>query len=77
VRGVPPASASDARKAWLRDRWESRQMSEATRARETLNKWYGPEKGKAVRFAETFEICEYGRKPTDAELKTLFPFFEK
>ena len=43
--------------------------------RETLVKWYGPEKGKAVRYAEAFEICEYGTRPDDALIRKLFPFF--
>jgi hypothetical protein len=30
-----------------------------------------------VRHAEAFEICEYGEQPDKAELKRLFPFFEK
>ncbi len=77
MRDVPPASAPDARKKWLRDKWESRQRAEANRHRESLIKWYGSEKGQAVRFAEVFEICEYGRKPNDAELKSLFPFLGK
>jgi hypothetical protein len=75
VSKVPPAQAVDARKAWLRERWESRQGGEATQFRETLIKWYGEEAGKQVKYAETFEICEYGRQPTDAEIRALFPFF--
>lgn len=75
VRNIPPASAPEARKTWLRERWESRQSAEATRYREALTKWYGPEAGAAVKFAEAFEICEYGRRPTETELRTLFPFF--
>jgi N-acetylglucosamine malate deacetylase 1 len=74
MRDVPPASDPNARKKWLRNRWEARQSAEANRAREALIKWYGREKGQAVRFAESFEICEYGRKPNDAEIKALFPF---
>ena len=31
-------------------------------------------KGKAVKFAEAFEVCEYGTQPTKEELKALFPF---
>jgi hypothetical protein len=77
VRNVPPASDPEGRKKWLRGRWESRQSAEANRAREALVKWYGPEKGMAVRFAEVFEICEYGRKPNDDEIRTLFPFLGK
>jgi LmbE family N-acetylglucosaminyl deacetylase len=76
VRGVPPAGQPDLRKAWLRESWEGRQSGEADRYRNALNKWYGPERGQRIQFAEAFEICEYGRQPTDAEIRKLFPFFE-
>jgi LmbE family N-acetylglucosaminyl deacetylase len=76
MRDVPPASQPELRKAWLRESWESRQASEASRHRNALNKWYGPERGQAVKFAEAFEICEYGRQPNDEEIRRLFPFFE-
>ena len=75
VKSVPPASDEAGRKAWLRDRWTKRQGGEADRHRDVLIKWYGPEQGAAVKFAEAFEICEYGRQPTAAEIKVLFPFF--
>jgi hypothetical protein len=75
VRSVPPASDEAGRKAWLRKRWAARQSGEADRFRDVLVKWYGAEKGASVKYAETFEICEYGRKPSPAEIKTLFPFF--
>jgi LmbE family N-acetylglucosaminyl deacetylase len=75
VRNVPPASQPQLRKTWLRETWESRQGSEATRHRNALNKWYGPERGQSVKFAEAFEICEYGRQPSDVEIRQLFPFF--
>lgn len=42
--------------------------------RNELVAWYGPDKGNAVRFAEAFEICEYGRQPSRDELRRLFPF---
>ena len=77
VRTVPPASDPAGRKAWLRKQWEGRQNAEANRFRESLVKWYGPEKGRAVKCAEAFEICEYGRRPTDDEIRQLFPFFER
>ncbi len=77
VRSLPPASDVAGRKAWLRQSWWIRRnAAEADRFRDDLVKWYGPEKGKAVQFAEAFEICEYGRRPSPAELKKLFPFFE-
>jgi LmbE family N-acetylglucosaminyl deacetylase len=42
--------------------------------RDALIKFYGPEKGKQVRYAQGFEICEYGRRPSTDELRKLFPF---
>lgn len=72
---VPPESDLAARKKWLKDRWSQRQAREADRFRDALVRLYGDERGKAVRFAEAFEICEYGRQPSAAEIRELFPFF--
>jgi LmbE family N-acetylglucosaminyl deacetylase len=75
VRSVPPTRDVAARKAWLRtNRFERQYADVANRYRAELVKWYGPEKGKAVRFAEAFELCEYGRRPSPEELAKLFPF---
>jgi N-acetylglucosamine malate deacetylase 1 len=49
----------------------------ANRFRTKLVEYYGAEKGGSVKFAEAFEICEYGRRPNTEELKKLFPFFDK
>jgi LmbE family N-acetylglucosaminyl deacetylase len=76
VRSVPPASDDTGRRAWLKERWEDRQSREATKARAALAQWYGEERGKAVKYAESFEICEYGRQPTPDEIRKLFPFFD-
>ena len=46
----------------------------ADSGREKLIELYGPELGKKVRYAEAFEICEYGRQPIANELRRLFPF---
>ena len=35
---------------------------------------YGEEKGSRVRFAEAYEICEYGKPMTDEMKKELFGF---
>jgi LmbE family N-acetylglucosaminyl deacetylase len=75
VAKVPPATDEAGRKAWLRQRWTQRQGGEANRFRDALIKWYGSEQGAAVKYAEAFEICEYGRQPTTEEIKVLFPFF--
>lgn len=77
VRSVPPESDPAARKAWLKERWSNRQSAEANKARDVLVRLYGEERGKAVKYAETFEICEYGSRPSGDELRRLFPFFDK
>lgn len=33
------------------------------------------EKTPGIRYAEAFEVCEYGRRPSEEELRKLFPFF--
>ena len=75
VRSVPPESNPAARMAWLKDRWSSRQSAEANKSRDVLIRLYGEQRGKAVKHAETFEICEYGSRPSGDELRRLFPFF--
>ncbi len=76
VKSVPPASDEVGRRAWLKRRWGARQGNEADKYRDLLIKLYGEEKGKAVKYAETFEICEYGRRPSMVEIKKLFPFYD-
>lgn len=76
VRSVPPARDEAGRRAWLRERWQDRQSAEATKHREVLVRLYGEERGRKVRYCESFELCEYGRRPTEAEIKILFPFFD-
>jgi len=62
-----------ARLAWLQQ-WRSfRPLNDDVKA--ALRKWYGP-KAEAVKNAEAFEVCEYGRRPSEADLRRLFPFFD-
>ncbi len=75
VAQVPPASKPELRRKWLHDRWVERQGAEAKRFRGVLQQWYGEEAGSQIDFAETFEVCEYGRQVTPEELRELFPFF--
>lgn len=60
------------RKEWLR-KARSRPPTPAVRA--ALKKWYG-NRGESVKLAEAFEICEYGMRPTQEDLRKLFPFFD-
>lgn len=61
-----------ARRAWLA---KERAGSINPALRESLTKYYGADAGSKVQHAEAFEICEYGKRPDDAELRRLFPFF--
>ncbi len=70
----PPASDPEGRRKWLWTRWDNRQSSEANLYRTALEKWYGKEHAARVKYAEAFEICEFGHQPTDEEIRKLFPF---
>lgn len=72
---APPASQPELRRAWLRERWDRRSSDEAKKFRNSLSKWYGAERAEKIKYAEAFEICEYGRQPDEAEIRRLFPFF--
>jgi LmbE family N-acetylglucosaminyl deacetylase len=61
-----------ARKAWLRKNNVERRSRSADMSA-ALEKRY-PGKGSSVRYAEGFEICELGRRPSEKELRELFPF---
>lgn len=71
VAGVPPDP--ERRAAFLLGRIKQRGTDVADRYREHLVKRYGVEQGAKLKFAEAFEICQYGRQPTPEELEQLFP----
>jgi len=77
MKSVPPASDVAARKAYLRRTgYVTGNSVTAAKVRDDLVKWYGPEKGKTIKYAEAFELCEYGNRPSEKELRELFPFFD-
>lgn len=63
------------RVAWTRKRTEGRASATANRFRAKLIEELGQDAGSAVKFAEAFEVCEYGSQPSPADLARLFPFF--
>jgi LmbE family N-acetylglucosaminyl deacetylase len=63
------------RKNEVRDEFMKQFAATATHYRAKLRELCGPEKGDAIRYAEAFEISEYGRRPTVDEIKKLFPFY--
>ncbi|MDO1448261.1 PIG-L deacetylase family protein [Rhodocytophaga aerolata] len=58
-----------------REKWlaQTRTVKITPEVRKSLEKWYGAEKAAQVQHAESFEICEYGARPTEADIKRLFP----
>ena len=74
---APPESKPELRRQWLWEKWDRRQSAEAKNSRDALVRWYGEEKAAAIKYAESFEICEYGRQPNDKEIRKLFPFLPK
>ncbi|WP_153558019.1 PIG-L deacetylase family protein [Roseimaritima sediminicola] len=72
---APPARLKEARLEHVRQVWDNRAGGEARKYRDALIRRYGEERGKAVQYAEAFEICEYGHQPSEAEIRELFPFF--
>ncbi len=68
-----PESKED-RIIWLSKRTAGT-INPQTRA--SLVKWYGKERGDKVKYAEAFEICEYGAQPDDERIRKLFPMLGK
>jgi LmbE family N-acetylglucosaminyl deacetylase len=74
--GIPNTPAArEARKKEVRDAFSARFAATAERFRGRLAEWYGPERARGVRYAEAFEVCEFGRQPAPDEVRRLFPFF--
>jgi len=68
------AGAVARRKLQVRKEFEGYFSAPATRFRSALESRYGKERGAAAKFAEAFEVCEYGRRPSKEEIRKLFPF---
>jgi len=62
-----------ARKTWLATR-PIAVGSVKPEWRDALERLYGPE-AQRIQHAEAFEITEYGRTPSEEEIRKLFPFF--
>ena len=77
MAAAPSASQPKLRRQWLGERWEQRQSSEARNAQAALQRWYGEKAASKIKYAESFEICEYGQQPSPEEILRLFPFLPK
>ena len=60
------------------EKWlgETRAVKITPDVRASLEKWYGKDKAAQVQHAEAFEVCEYGARPTDEDLKRIFPMMK-
>ncbi|MHB0877343.1 MAG: PIG-L deacetylase family protein [Anaerolineae bacterium] len=64
----------EARLAWMADKIAFELLPQAESYRRQLIEAYGEEHGRAVRYAEAFEHCEYGAPLTTAARRRFFPF---
>lgn len=71
--GTEAPTGEKERLEWLSS---NRERVIAPSVRQSLIKWYGEETGAKVTQAEAFEICEYGTRPSDEEIKRLFPMIK-
>lgn len=62
------------RVTYLEDFWNEHFHSSAREFRDLLLERYGSEHAAKIRYAEAFELCEYGRQPTREELWEMFPY---
>lgn len=58
---------------WLKKYWAPRLLREARDYNSSLRERYGAEHAAKVRFAEAYQLCEYGARPSREELWKMFP----
>ena len=58
---------------WIKKRRGPRMLRWTEDHRDLLEERYGKEQAAKVRYAEVFELCEYGRTPDHEKLWELFP----
>lgn len=73
IAGVPKEDKK--REEYLLNLFKDRNVEIANKYRSRLIELYGNDKGSRIKYAEAFEICQYGRQPSIDELKKLFPAF--
>jgi LmbE family N-acetylglucosaminyl deacetylase len=73
--GVPQGDAE--RAAFILETIKKRGEAVANQYRDRLVALYGEARGKQVKYAEAFQLNQYGRQATVDELKAMFPSFSK
>jgi N-acetylglucosamine malate deacetylase 1 len=73
---MPPDPLKQAaRRLQVRERFLGEFRDVADLYRKQAEEWVGKPAAEKIKYAEAFEICEYGRRPDKAEIRKLFPFF--
>jgi LmbE family N-acetylglucosaminyl deacetylase len=67
---VPLPNDTAARRSMILEQMRTRGAHRRESATACLEKWFG---ATPYRYAEAFQICEYGRVPNEEELRSLFP----
>ncbi len=62
------------RRTYFRDRAAQKPAAQADRFRDALVAKYGEPRGREVRYAEAYEVSEYGAPLTEELSRSLFPF---
>jgi LmbE family N-acetylglucosaminyl deacetylase len=61
------------RRDQVRKELAARYAGYANTYRDALIQNYGEDRGRQIRYAQAFEICEYGRRAKPDDLKSIFP----
>ena len=62
------------RRDQVRKELAARYAGYANTYRDALVKHYGADRAKQIKYAQAFEVCEYGRRPSESDLKSMFPY---
>ena len=74
INPVPKDSEQRAkRKQDFFDQWTPRWSQQAEQYKSLIEEVYGYEIASRTKYAESFEVCEYGRQPSRKELLEFFP----
>ncbi len=69
-------SSEEERRVWLAKNRKAYSEAIANKYRNKLIELYGRERGSKIRYAEAFEISEYGRSLPKEKIMVYFPFFK-
>ncbi len=64
--------AEEEQLVWLKELWARERVWDNEES-QAIEKWYPKLKATDAKHVEFVEICEYGRQPTEEEIKALFP----